>query len=262
MAQAARRSSPVSTPALPDDYHRRLAAIEGRHWWERGMLEISQALLGRRLDRPGLRVLDAGCGTGGFLAWLAGRAPSARLAGVDVSDEALALARRQVPAARLKPASVEELPFDDGSFDLVAANDVLQHLTEDGLARGLRELRRTVAPAGALLARTNGARRDARPVADWRVFDRRALRRELEAAGFRCERLTYANVLPSVWAALRGRRPRPPGPTRHGIPQVPPDAVNAVAYRLLELEARYLAAAGRSLPYGHTLLALAVPAEG
>lgn len=246
---------------LPDDYYRRLAEIEARHWWARGMRAISQAILGRRFEQRGLKLLDAGCGAGGFLAWAAAHGSFTRLAGVDVSDEALSLARRQVPAAQLEPTGVEELPFEDASFDLVVANDVLQHLTEDRLAAGLRELRRTVAPQGSLLARTNGARRASRPTADWQLFDRTTLQRALEAAGFTCERVTYAGMVPSLWAAARGHFPRPPSPTRHGIPSVPGPVVNAAAYRLLELEARYLAAPSRTLPYGHTLFALALPGD-
>ena len=62
-------------PGIPKDYYRRIFEDEERHWWYRGMLSITAALLGERLTRPGQRLLDAGCGTGGFLelgarAWL------------------------------------------------------------------------------------------------------------------------------------------------------------------------------------------------
>ncbi len=54
------------------DYYRRLHAVEEQHWWHVGMREITAALLRERLARGHLSLLDAGCGTGGFLAWATG----------------------------------------------------------------------------------------------------------------------------------------------------------------------------------------------
>ncbi len=56
------------------------------------MREITAALLHERLARGHLSLLDAGCGTGGFLAWAAGTGSFDRLAGVDISAEAVELA--------------------------------------------------------------------------------------------------------------------------------------------------------------------------
>ena len=58
---------------VPDDYYRRLHEVDTRHWWHLGMRSIEAVLLGDRLQRTGQSVLDAGCGTGGFLAWAASR---------------------------------------------------------------------------------------------------------------------------------------------------------------------------------------------
>src|SRR5262249_10214935 len=55
-------------PGVPSDYYDRIAEVERDHWWYRGTREIAGALLGRRLVSGG-RLLDAGCGTGGFLRW-------------------------------------------------------------------------------------------------------------------------------------------------------------------------------------------------
>ena len=49
----------------PPEYFTALAAVEDDHWWHRGMRAIAAALLGERRGA----LLDAGCGTGGFLAW-------------------------------------------------------------------------------------------------------------------------------------------------------------------------------------------------
>jgi SAM-dependent methyltransferase len=250
--------SAPSLTGLPDDYYRSLFAVEEQHWWHRGMREITRALLGERLARPNVRLLDAGCGTGGFLRWASEVASPARLAGVDLSAEAVALAGARVPAADLQVATVAALPFADGAFDVVFLNDVLQHVHEDELATSVRELGRVLAAGGALLVRTNGARHGRRSAADWRLYDAQALSSVLAEGGLRCERLTYANALGSLWAATRGHGPKPPSGSSHGIPAASPGLAGAVMYRSLALEARFLRRHGRRLPYGHTLLAVAV----
>ena len=254
-------SEAVPTPVVPPDYYRAIAEVDQSHWWHRGMLEISRALLGARLDRPGLRLLDAGCGTGGFLLWACDAASLGSVAGVDVSDEALRLAQARLPGVDLRLAPVSSLPFADAAFDLVVLNDVLQHVREDDVEQSLLELRRVLAPGGALLVRTNAARRARRPSPEWRIYDASALTAELERAGLACERLTHANLVGSLWAAARGWHPSPPSPTSHGVPAAGSSAVDGVKLRLLRLEARYLSRPGRSLPYGHTLFALAIPAR-
>lgn len=109
------------------------------------------ARFGANLAADGARVLDAGCGTGygsaefGF--------PSSVI-GVDISAEAVAHARREFsrPGIHFLQAGCESLPFADGSFDLVAAFEVIEHLErwEQLLAEACRVLR----PAGVLLVST------------------------------------------------------------------------------------------------------------
>ena len=250
-------SEAVPTPVVPPDYYRAIAEVDQSHWWHRGMLEISRALLGARLDRPGLRLLDAGCGTGGFLLWACDTASLGSVAGVDVSDEALRLAQARLPGVDLHLAPVSSMPFADAAFDLVVLNDVLQHIREDDVERSLLELRRVLAPGGALLVRTNARR----PSAEWRIYDVGTLAAELERAGLAWERLTHANLVGSLWAAARGWHPSPPSATSHGVPAAGSPAADGLKLRLLRLEARYLSRPGRSLPYGHTLFALAIPAR-
>lgn len=238
---------------LPPDYFASLAAVEDSHWWHRGMRSIAACLL-RELPASGGPLLDAGCGTGGFLAWAEtlGYGP---LAGVDPSPEAVAATRRRLPGADVRVAELATLPFPDASFAIVTCNDVLQHVSEEDGPRSLGELRRVVRADGALLVRTNGGRPARRDAADWRLFDAGMLRAELEAAGFRCLRLSYANAVGSLVATARGRVPRAPTSTHHGIPAPAPGRLRAA---LLRLEGE-LIRRGVRLPTGHTLVALAVP---
>jgi SAM-dependent methyltransferase len=237
---------------VPADYYRRLRELERRHWWSVGMREVSGALLRGRMHGA---LLDAGCGTGGFLAWAAERGSFGRLCGVDVSPEAIEVARAVVPGADLRVASVHELPFEDASFELVVLNDVLQHVHEDEIERSLHELRRVLVPSGALLVRTGGARRGLRERADWRSYDAGSLAAEIRRGGFAVERVTYVNMIPS----LLGREPQPPTEISCGIPPPSGRLASRVGTTLLSLEALYLRRPGRSLPRGRSLLALAVP---
>jgi len=245
---------------VPVDYYRRLDEAERGHWYHRGMERLSVALLGERLSRTGLALLDAGCGTGGFLRFARELGAFGRLCGVDVSAEAIELARVELPGAELSVGPLTEVPFADASFDLVALNDVLQHIEEAEVEVSLRELRRVVKPEGALLVRTNGGLRASRPRSDWRLYSRDSLVAELARGGFRVERATYVNTAVSTLRAARGLTPKAPSESTSGIPPASGRLAGAIGPRLLELEARYLSRPGRRLPYGHTLLAVATPA--
>ncbi len=101
----------------------------------------------RILDRllEGLEVgsaLDVGCGEGSLLRQLAARYPAARLAGLDVSEAAVAQARLAVPTATLSAGTAAALR-EDGAHDLVTCFDVLEHVEDDeGLLRDLARLSR------------------------------------------------------------------------------------------------------------------------
>lgn len=246
-------------PGLPPDYYDRLFAVDEEHWWYQGMRSIMTALLADRLERPGQRLLDAGCGAGGFVRWASSRGSFARIVGVDFSIDALSIARTRVPDAEFVHEQLQSLSFEDGSFDLITMYDVLQHIDEDELEPSLVQLRRVLTPGGAIFIRTNAARRARQERRDWRIYDRGTLEQTLARCGFACERLTHANVLGSLWAELRRDTPRAPTEERAGIPKPPDDSVRSrIMRRSLELEASHLARPGRTLPFGHTLLALGI----
>jgi SAM-dependent methyltransferase len=104
-----------------------------------------------RLAR-GKRALDAGCGAGYGSAELAKAALS--VVGIDSSADAIEFARATYPMANLvfERASCEALPHADGSFDLIVAFEVIEHLK--GWGRFLREARRTLAPNGQFIVST------------------------------------------------------------------------------------------------------------
>jgi ubiquinone/menaquinone biosynthesis C-methylase UbiE len=256
---AVSESEALHVPEVPPDYYEQLSRIDTDHWFYSGTRAIGASLLGERLERRGQHLLDAGCGAGGLLLWARDLGAFERLCGVDVSPEALEFAGKAVPEADLRLAPLRELPFEGDSFDVVLCTDVLQHVEEDDVQASLAELRRVLRHDGALLMRTGGARRHRREGPEWRVYDPRTLTAALEGAGFRCERVTYVNMVGSLLEAVRGRRPRGPSETRHGVPAVRKSPSNSVGLWLLQAEARYLARPSRRLPYGHTMLTLASP---
>ncbi|MBA2449727.1 MAG: methyltransferase domain-containing protein [Chloroflexi bacterium] len=97
-------------------------------------------------------VLDLGCGTGGLV--VAGAEQAGAVVGVDIAARWLIVARRQLEEAGVRNAMLvcacaEQLPFADGTFDVVVASDVLEH--SQAQARLLGEIRRALRPAGLLL---------------------------------------------------------------------------------------------------------------
>lgn len=102
---------------------------------------------------PGERVLDVGCGTGA-LAVEAARAvgPSGRVAGIDPSASMIRASREKAARAGasvdFRVSAIEQLPFEDASFDHAFATLMLHHLPEDILRSGLREVLRVLAPGG------------------------------------------------------------------------------------------------------------------
>lgn len=82
--------------------------------------------------RPGMQVLDAGCGSGEALNWLlAAVSPAGRVVGVDLAAAHVAAARRKVPPqVRLHQANLFDPLFEPASFDLVWCVNTINHLTD------------------------------------------------------------------------------------------------------------------------------------
>lgn len=98
-------------------------------------------------DVRGLRVLDAGTGTGRHAAWLA--AAGAHVTAVDASEEMLTVARTKSSAVDWRCGSLEALPVDAGAFELVVCALALEHVV--ALDRATDELVRALAPGGRLV---------------------------------------------------------------------------------------------------------------
>lgn len=97
--------------------------------------------------RPGMALLDVGCGAG--LAMELAQKRGATVSGIDAAEGLLAVAGARLPGADLRHGDIEDLPFADGSFDAVTAFNSVQYTTDPTAA--LREVKRVSKP-GALVA--------------------------------------------------------------------------------------------------------------
>lgn len=106
--------------------------------------------------RPGMRLLDLGCGPGSITIGLARYVAPAETVGIDQAEEALESARKRatdhsMSHVRFERADVYELPFGDDEFDVVYAHQLLQHLADP--VAGLTEAHRVLRPGGYVAVR-------------------------------------------------------------------------------------------------------------
>ena len=191
-------AKPISDP-LPREMMEHtypiLYQVEQSHWWHVGRRRIISQFVeticnGVTDRRP--RILDVGCGTGANLLMLSKYGDAE---GVDISPDALSFCRER-GLDKVKLGAAEELPYDDGTFDLVTALDVVEHMNDDVAC--LREMRRVLRPGGHVLLFVPtfmflwGVQDDVSN--HRRRYRLPELHRVLAQAGFEVERSTYANI--------------------------------------------------------------------
>jgi SAM-dependent methyltransferase len=179
---------------------------EDKHWW---FASRTWALLGM-LDRvvPGrnLRVLDVGCGAGNMIHHLS---RYGQVKGVEIDPRPIAVARQRGYHVEQGNAT-RPLPFAAGSFDLVAALDLIEHNKDDMAI--LRECYRLLSPGGHVVITV--------PAFMWLWsnndvinahmcrYTAGELQDKLQQVGFQVRRMTYNNflVFPLAAALILARR--------------------------------------------------------
>jgi SAM-dependent methyltransferase len=132
------------------------AETEGPDWSARaeGWAEVwagmaapaHEAILHATETGPGTRLLDVGCGSGELCAMAAARGAS--VAGIDAAEGMVAIARRRLPDADLRVGAMEQLPWEDDSFNVATAVNALQFAAD--FVDALREVARVVRPGGVV----------------------------------------------------------------------------------------------------------------
>ncbi|WP_396610383.1 class I SAM-dependent methyltransferase [Haloferax sp. S1W] len=137
------RAQSVGIRVLPEsvNYHRKAALFQ----------VIDRVLANQSIKVDGCEVLDAGCGTGIYSEFYIENGAS--VTGVDLSDEAIRDVGERLPGEYYQ-SSLDELPFENDSFDLVHSFSVLYHIiVDDEWEQSLKELVRVCKPGGLLVLR-------------------------------------------------------------------------------------------------------------
>jgi ubiquinone/menaquinone biosynthesis C-methylase UbiE len=242
---------------MDQQFYQEYSEIEDTHWWFRGRRAIFTRVLARFENRPGLRILDIGFGTGAMLTFLS---RYGAVVGMDMSQEAIHFARTRCDRPMLV-GDVLRVPLRAASVDLVTAFDIIEHVDDDDDA--LAELARICRPGGHALLTV--------PAFQFlwgnqdvishhrRRYTLRQLRERMQAAGFRISTLSYFNAVlfPAVAAIRVARRLRggSKGPIRSDFTMTRPGRVNDLLTRIFAAEGALLTR--WRLPVGVSLVCLA-----
>ena len=162
--------------------------------------------------QPGATLLDVSCGPGFLLEAAQGRGVAA--SGVDLSDEAVRLARRVCPQCSLVVGAGEYLAFADATFDYVTCLGSLEHFLD--MAQGLREMLRVARPAARFCIMVPNQN-----FLGWRILGHQGTAQQdineqlLSLAAwrriFREHGLDVLKVIPDRWHAVKWRYGSPRG---------------------------------------------------
>jgi SAM-dependent methyltransferase len=230
---------------------------EDRHWWFAGRRRVLLALVNAELP-AGARLLDVGCGAGGFL-----NAAQERylVSGLDPSQQAVSFCRAR-GLNGVRQGGIEALAGLSERYDAVTFFDVIEHLDDD--VGALRLARSVLAPGGRVLVSV--------PAYQWlwshhdainghrRRYTATLLHRRLGDAGFRNVRTGYFNARLFPIALSVRLVQRLTGRGLEADLQPPAEPVNRVFLRLFAGEARRLGRSGSmGYPFGLSVFGVGVP---
>lgn len=176
--------------------YRNIFLQEKQYWLYVGIRRLARDKVNKFFrDKPNLKLLDAGCGTGGFIDEFK---QGFECYGVDISEEAIKFCKKR-NLANILQASVDKIPFADNVFNVVTTIDVIYHLLVEDESTALRELYRVLHEDGILILNLP-AFEFLRSGHDHIVHTRRRyLKTEVaemvRQAGFIIIRITYRNTI-------------------------------------------------------------------
>ena len=242
----------------PSEYDK-LDRIEDRMWWFAAM-HANLLMAGQRsgLESLDLPILDAGCGTGGFLSRLAAKYCGRPVIGLDLDRGACT--RAAVKSGRpVCAGSINDLPFANDALAAIFSADVLCHEGIDE-SRALRQFHRCLCQNGWLILNLPAYRwmmsRHDSAVSNVRRYTATSLRRLLKAVGFRPVYISYWNaMLLPLMVITRKLVPGDLGVVSDV--KLYPRSVEILCRFATALEAALLRR-GVRLPFGGSILAIAV----
>ncbi|NCF74084.1 MAG: methyltransferase domain-containing protein [Gammaproteobacteria bacterium] len=233
--------------------------LEDKHWWFLGRRRIVEAVIGRLRLKPGTRILDAGCGTGGNLPMLQ---QFGQVTGAEYDPQAAEIARKRQVAEIIQAGLPDELPFEKDQFHLVTLLDVLEHIDDDHAS--LVALGQLIRPGGYLVL-TVPAYKFLWGEHDIEHHHKRRyraaeLRSQLQNAGMQLQWLSYYNswLFPFVAAVRLLRKLKPLTKERSAVGrelELPPAPINWFLKSLFASERHWLGKV--PVPFGVSLIAVA-----
>lgn len=227
---------------------------EDSHFFYVAVHELVLDQIERVAKNKKVKILDAGCGTGGLLKKMRWSAQ-----GIDFSAEAVRLARKR--GLKAIKGSIGDLPYKDESFDIVTCIDVLITKEVGSDTKALKELCRVLKPGGILIMRVSAVKwlklAHDKHVHSVRRYNAGEIVAKLKRAGFGVKRISYLHLPLLLVNILQHFREKwwPPKKVNSSISQ-PPEIVNSLALAYLRFE-NWLVSLGVNLPFGLGLLAIA-----
>ncbi len=165
------------------------AIDEDEHWWFATRTWAIDKWLGQMRTPTALEILDVGCGAGNMVHHLS---RYGHVRGIEVDPRPVKIAQSRGYDVRQADAA-KGIPFEDATFDLVTALDVIEHVEDD--AAVLRQARRVLKPGGHLLVTTPAFRwlwsYNDELNAHKRRYTAGELGARLSKSGLRVQRLSY-----------------------------------------------------------------------
>jgi len=240
---------------FPPDSFSWLASVENGHFWFEQRNELILWAI-RHFSGAPKHYLEVGCGTGFCLSRIARAFPEAKLCAVEYYPEAITIAQKRSPQARISRADALDFNTDE-LFDAVGCFDVLEHVPDDKAL--LKKMQKMLFPKGRLFVSV--------PQHPWlwsnedtmachqRRYTCRGLLRLAETCGLKC--IWHSSFVCSLAPLMLWRRFRPkPKSAVAGLATLEfslPKPVNWIFGRLLAAE-RSVISTGVSLPFGGSLL--------
>lgn len=138
------------TAALVDSVEFAAGAEKYDRWMGRYTKSLAPAFADASGIRPGMSVVDVGCGPGGLTSELAARVGEEHVAAIDPAPQFVAACRTRHPRADIRAGGAEELPWPDATFDAALCSLVIAFMTDP--EQGISEMSRVTRPGGVVSA--------------------------------------------------------------------------------------------------------------